>query len=174
MFKYQEVHLQSLYRESWTIFHPDLYEIHVTGLLACVVPNMILLFCNRIFDASNKLTNFWLMYKVRFAGGRVASELQLIDNLSPIKYLRFKKKTFNHTNPFRLDTCFGLRQFWARSGGRPLPGGPRTCCLWRTSAPPHWPRTCSGPCWPGTGLWGTRGERCCDFAENTEFLDERG
>ena len=109
MFKYQEVHLQSLYRESWTIFHPDLYEIHVTGLLACVVPNMILLFCNRIFDASNKLTNFWLMYKVRFAGGRVASELQLIDNLSPIKYLRFKKNFQSHQS-------FSSRHlFWAPS-----------------------------------------------------------
>ena len=54
---------------------------------------MILLFLRQhIFDASNKLTNFWLMYKVRFAGGRVASELQLIDNLSPIKYL--KKQNF--------------------------------------------------------------------------------
>lgn len=99
------------------------------------------------------------MYKVRFAGGRVASELQLIDNLSPIKYLQLQSKTFNHTDPFRLDTCFGLRQSWVRSGGRPRPGGLRTYCPWRTSAPPHWPRTGSGPCWPGTA--GTASRSSC-------------
>ena len=30
-----------------------------------------------------KLTNFWLTYSVRFAGGSVASEVQLMDNFSP-------------------------------------------------------------------------------------------
>ena len=44
----------------------------------------------RFMQTCDKLTNFWLMYKVRFAGGSVASELQLIDNLSPIKYLQNK------------------------------------------------------------------------------------
>ena len=74
------------------------------------VLNMILLFLRQhIFDASNKLTNFWLMYKVRFAGGRVASELQLIDNLSPIKYL--KNKTFNHTT----NSTSSRHLFWAPS-----------------------------------------------------------
>ena len=33
-------------------------------------------------------TGFWLMYQVRFAGGRVASELQLRLRLSPRLYLK--------------------------------------------------------------------------------------
>ena len=50
-----------------------------------------------------------------------------------------------------LSTCSSARRRgWARSGGRPRPRGRRTRCRWRTSAPPHWPRTGSGPCWPGS------------------------
>ena len=36
------------------------------------------------------------MYKVRFAGGSVAAELQLIDNVSPIKYLENKIQSHRH------------------------------------------------------------------------------
>ena len=41
---------------------------------------------------SFKLTSFWLMYKVRFAGGRVLRQLQLMDRSSPRKYLQIKDK----------------------------------------------------------------------------------
>ena len=40
-------------------------------------------FCFLVIDIDMKLTNFWLTYSVRFAGGSVASEVQLMDNFSP-------------------------------------------------------------------------------------------
>ena len=37
------------------------------------------------------ITGLWLMYHVRFAGGRVSSELQLSSSESPMEYLQITK-----------------------------------------------------------------------------------
>ena len=37
------------------------------------------------------ITGLWLMYHVRFAGGRVKSELQLRSRVCPMEYLRITK-----------------------------------------------------------------------------------
>ena len=42
----------------------------------------------KYFDNKTFHTGLWLMYHVRFAGGRVASELQFRSKFSPTEYLK--------------------------------------------------------------------------------------
>ena len=93
------------------------------------------------------------MYHVRFAGGRVSSELQLRSRLSPIENLEIDGMTRTLATYFSTFSS-SVRIFSARSLEWRPPRGPRRRCRWRTWEPPHWPRTCTSPWRPGWGRWG--------------------